>query len=65
MKFPLTFLHATLFGPAYGICVNSVFNPFLASGDFCRLLIAFAKSLDPDQDRQNVGPDQDPNCLTL
>ena len=36
----------------------------------CRLLITFAysnlcKSLDPDQARQNVGPDLDPNCLTL
>ena len=37
----------------------------LASGDFCCLLITFANSLDPDQDRQNVGPDLDPNCLTL
>ena len=41
------------------------FNSFLASGDFCRLLITFANSLDPDQDRQNVGPDLDANCLTL
>ena len=29
------------------------------------LLITFANNLDPDQDRQNVGPDLDPNCLTL
>ena len=36
----------------------------LASGHFCRLLITFAISLDPDQDRQHVGPDIDPNCLT-
>ena len=27
--------------------------------------MAFASSLDPDQARQNVGPDLDPNCLTL
>ena len=40
-------------------------NSSLASGDFCRLLITFANSLDPDQDQQNVGPDLDPNCLTL
>ena len=33
-------------------------------GVTCRLLITFANSLDPDQARQNVGPDQDPNCLT-
>ena len=25
----------------------------------------FAKRLDPDQALQNVGPDLDPNCLTL
>ena len=29
----------------------------------CRLLITFANSLDPDQDKQNVDPDLDPNCL--
>ena len=33
-------------------------------GDFCCLLITFANSFDPDQARQNVGPDLDPNCLT-
>ena len=38
-------------------------NSSFASGDFCRLLITFADSLDPDQ--QNVGPDLDPNCLTI
>ena len=37
---------------------------FLASGDFLRLLINFANSLDQDQDRQNVCPDLDPNFLT-
>ena len=36
-----------------------------ASDDFCRLLITFANSLDPDQDLQNVGPDLDPNRLAL
>ena len=35
------------------------------NGDFCRLLIAFANSLDPDQARLNVGPDLGPNCSTL
>ena len=29
-------------------------NSFLASGNFCRLPITVANSLDPDQDRQNV-----------
>ena len=33
--------------------------------DFCRLLITFANSLDPGQDRQIVGPDLDPNFNTL
>ena len=40
-------------------------NSFFASGDFCCLLITFANSLDPDQDRHSVGPGLDPNCLTL
>ena len=38
---------------------------FPLRGDFCRLLITFANSLDPDQARQNVGPDLDLNCLTV
>ena len=29
-------------------------NPFLAYGDFCRLLIPFANSLDPDQDQKLI-----------
>ena len=40
-------------------------NSFLASDDLFRLLMIFANSLGPDQDRQNVGPDLDPNRLTL
>ena len=42
-----------------------LFNSFPASDDFCRLLITFANSLDPDQDLQNVGPDLNPTCLTF
>ena len=42
-----------------------ILNSFPASGDLRSLLITFANSLDPDQARQNVGPDLDPNCLTL
>ena len=38
---------------------------FLASVKFGHLLIAFANSLNPDQDQQKVGPDLDPNRLTL
>ena len=41
-----------------------VFNSLAARGDFCCLLITFANSLDPDQARQNVGPDLDPNFDT-
>ena len=40
-------------------------SSFAASGDFCPLLITFAYSLDPDQARQDIGPDLEPNCLTL
>ena len=40
-------------------------NSLLASSKFCHLLITFANSLDPDQDRQNVGLDLASNCLTL
>ena len=47
----------------YGKTVS--INSFLASSDFCCLLITFANSLDPDQDLQNVGQDHDPNHLTL
>ena len=32
---------------------------------FVILLITFANNLDPDQDRQNVNHDMNPNCLTL
>ena len=39
-------------------------NFFLASGEFCHLLITFANCLDQDQDRQIVGPDQDLMSLT-
>ena len=35
----------------------AIFIYFHASGDFCRLLLTFANSLDPDQARQNVGFD--------
>ena len=43
--------------------VAALANSLLAAT--CRLLITFANSFDPDQDRQNVGPDLDPNPLTL
>ena len=44
---------------------NLTVNYFLARGDFCHLLRTFANSLDPDLDRQNVGPDLDLNCLIV
>ena len=45
---------------------NRLFRDFATR--FCdksRLLITFANSLDTDQDRQNLGPDLDPNRLPL
>ena len=36
---------------------------FLVSDVFRCLFIMFANSLDPDLDRQNVGPDMDKDCL--
>ena len=43
---------------------NSSTSSLLAFGDFCHLLLTLANCLNPDQDRQNVGPDQNPNSLT-
>ena len=45
--------------------VYSLINSLPASDIFCRLLITFAKSLDPGQARQCVKHDLDPNCLIL
>ena len=50
----------------YFFSYSAEFNSFTpASGDFCRLLITSANSLDLDQAQQNVGSDPNPNCLTL
>ena len=38
-------------------------SSLLACGDFCSLLMTIAISLDPDKDRQNVGPYLDPSRL--
>ena len=48
-----------------GWTVDIMFNSFYASGNFCRLLITFANSLDSDQDQRNVGPDMDSNRLAF
>ena len=54
-----------------GLTGSTLFNThnepiiILSLLDTCWLLITFANSLDPDQDWQNVGPDLDPNCLSL
>ena len=40
-------------------------NSFLATSNYCHLLITFASRLDPDQAQHDVWPDLDPNCLTL
>ena len=56
--------------PFFRLCGNperlfQTITSFLARGDLCHLLINFANSLDPEQARQNVGPDLDANCFTL
>ena len=59
-KFIIALKGSSQSGHIYHIGCDQVyhaFNYFLASGDVCRLLIAFANSLDPDQDQQNVGLD--------
>ena len=42
-------------------CIES----FLAISNFYHLLMTFVNSMDPNQDWQNVCPDQEPNRLTL
>ena len=50
--------------PIYPKYLDSDLDSLSAADNFCRLLITFENSLDPDQARQNVGHDLDPNCLT-
>ena len=45
------------------VSLVTLFNSFPARGKLCHLLISFVNSLDPDQARQNVGPDLDPNSF--
>ena len=50
--------------------VNTEVPPWNERLPLCLLVTSavncfLTNSLDPDQARQNVGPDQDPNCLTL
>ena len=59
-------LHFGLCIPEFGMNImrDTIFiplNSFLASGNFCHLLITFENSLNP----QNVGRDLDPNHFTL
>ena len=49
----------------YEIIYYTCYNSFHASGEFCRLPIAFCKQLNPDEDLQNIILDLDSNCLTL
>ena len=51
----------------YCFCISIlILNSFPACSNIvCRLLILLTNSLNPDQARQKVGPDLDPNCLTL
>ena len=45
--------------------INQCLSLVNSSPTECRLLRTYANSLDPDQARQNVGPDLDPICLPL
>ena len=58
--------NVTAFVMIHGDSAVSYYNNsyFLASCGFRSQLITFANSLDPDQDRQNVGPDPYPKRLT-
>ena len=47
------------------LLVLSFLSSFSASGNFWRLLITFANSLDPGQARHAVGPDLAPNYLIV
>ena len=57
----------------FTLCLLGNFCAFLSSADFfqnqlfrktlSRITIRMLNSLDPDQARQNVGPDLGPNCL--
>ena len=51
--------------PGSGVVLDCIDSRSLQPYLLCHLLITFANSLDPDQDRHYVGPDLDPNCLTL
>ena len=46
------------------VCIHSFERPFDLNCH-CRLLMTSTNSLALDQDGENVGPDLDPNCLTL
>ena len=46
-------------------CYSGPTAPSLDPRMSSHLLMAFANSFDPDQARQNVGPDPGPNCWTL
>ena len=49
----------------YFTATSTLLTFCLLACKLCCLLITFANSLDPDQDRQSVCPDLDPNCLPL
>ena len=52
---------------SFNASCNSKYNKAFSgrvNDEFRDLLLIFANSLNPDQDRQNVGPDLDSNRLT-
>ena len=61
-KYPYDF-RLFCFSCANKLCFTVLF--YIHAFVNCRLLLTFTNSLDPEQARQDVGPDLDPNCLTL
>ena len=55
----------TYFGHILDACIIFTLSMLAATIKVCCLLITFSNASDPDQDRQNINPDLEPNRLTL
>ena len=64
-KLPLKSCGELNFSHESSILSSNTPSCYICNSDICCLMTTFANSLDPDQDPQNVGPDLDPNTLTL
>ena len=49
----------------YSIIVTTLLYTISSPAANSRLLLIFSYSLNPDQARQNIGPDLDPKCFIL